>query len=150
MEHKGVKVGTLATSLTEQYLGQIDKLVSSNANLCGDSNFNINTVLFEEHYLSMFGEMQELNDDSGFYSITCQDEEEEEYPGQILSSAVIKVSPISPEVKPSQAQAVESRGSLTSPLSDNYLKWKHPMVPFPKSDHPKFKTPKTAGQSPFW
>jgi hypothetical protein len=58
-----VKVGTLAVSLTEQFLGDIDRLVNNNATLLGDSNFNINTVLFEEHYLSMFGDMQEMSEE---------------------------------------------------------------------------------------
>lgn len=63
IQHEGVKVGTLAVSLTEQFLGDIDRLVNNNATLLGDSNFNINTVLFEEHYLSMFGDMQEMSEE---------------------------------------------------------------------------------------
>lgn len=43
-----------------------------------------------------------------------------------------------------------SRGSLTSPSSNDLLRWRHPVVPFPKPNNPRLRLPKTPGNSPFW
>lgn len=57
INHKNVSPGTLSTSLTEQFLGEIDRLCSgSSYNFAEDSSFKINSAFFEDLYLSQFME----------------------------------------------------------------------------------------------
>lgn len=45
---------------------------NSNTTLLGDSNFNINTILFEEQYVSQIEELKGFSlDDADFHSILC-------------------------------------------------------------------------------
>jgi hypothetical protein len=94
IQHEGVKVGNLSISLTQQFLGEIDRICSnSNATLLGDSNFNINTVLFEEHFLSQMGDLEEFSlDDNSFYSISYEDDKEESTSKEKKTSAVMRLN----------------------------------------------------------
>lgn len=50
--------------------------VQNNTTLLGDSNFNINTVLFEEQYLSQIEELKDFRlDDDEFQTIVYDDDE---------------------------------------------------------------------------
>jgi len=33
---------------------------------------------------------------------------------------------------------------------EHLLKWRHPQVPLPRSEHPVYKFPEVAGKNPFW
>ena len=84
-------------------------------------------------------------DDDSFYSIVQEDDKDQD--GN--QSTVIRVNPIT-KTQTSIGISLERTGSLHSPTSGDRLKWKHPMVPFPKPVEAMFKLPVTKGLNPFW
>jgi hypothetical protein len=74
VSHAKVKLGYPSIQLSDEFLGSMDYICTNlNMTLGFETDFNVNSVMFEEEYLSQIDNFNDVEDDEMFYTIIDDD-----------------------------------------------------------------------------